>query len=291
MAFRRCFDVSKINNLSGESLELYRKLVCDIKSGDVFPAVRDDRLDFYHGGGVLFSFSGNSFKRNPNYDFYGNATETKKGNRTVAEKTYGKSFINNYEFFKECNRIRFSSNENEDSERKFLDNFYCDTYKGSSFPNLCVLDIEVRINEDGNKKKCDMVLLKSEADKSKIMFVEAKLYDNNEVKCAEGRIPEVVTQVEGYTEQLAKHKKTIEQQYINHLDIMSRLIFMKPYDKIDNIELISNAKLLIIGKPKDAVMTDNQKYSEQVLKERLDVLWVDTDVKLSDIWAGFTASK
>lgn len=286
MAFHRCFDVSKIKTLSGGNMELYQRIFDDIKSGDIFPAVRVDRLDFYHGGGVLFSFSGNSFKRNPDYD--GNESEAKKGGGAVAEQTYGKSFNGNYEFFKECNRKRFRSSANEDSERKFLDGFYGGTYKGYSFPSVCVLDIEVRINEEGNQKKCDMVLLGTEGGKNRIMFVEAKLKGNSELRCAVGRTPKVVTQVEGYTAQLNKHKEIIEQQYLNYLDVMSRLIFKKPYNKTcDGMELIPNAKLLIFGKPKDTVMTNNQKYSEQILKERLDVLWANADIRLSDIWDAF----
>ena len=33
-----------------------KKLLPDIKKGEIFPAIRKGRLDFYHKGGKLFSY-------------------------------------------------------------------------------------------------------------------------------------------------------------------------------------------------------------------------------------------
>ena len=39
-------------------------LLPDIKKGEVFPAIRNETITFYHKGGRLFSFDGNGFITN-----------------------------------------------------------------------------------------------------------------------------------------------------------------------------------------------------------------------------------
>lgn len=52
--FMRSFDTKIIEQLSGEKVDLYCKLLDDIKQGTVFPAIRKNELHFYYKGGCLF---------------------------------------------------------------------------------------------------------------------------------------------------------------------------------------------------------------------------------------------
>ena len=55
--FKRSFNDELIKRLLDS--ELYkRKILEDIKTGVVFPAIRAERVDFYHKGGKLFTYDG-----------------------------------------------------------------------------------------------------------------------------------------------------------------------------------------------------------------------------------------
>ncbi|MHC4216229.1 MAG: hypothetical protein ACYSWP_22990 [Planctomycetota bacterium] len=56
--FRRRFDDKRIEALRGQRL-FTEHLLPDITDGKVFPAIRNNTIDFYHKGGRLFSFDGN----------------------------------------------------------------------------------------------------------------------------------------------------------------------------------------------------------------------------------------
>ena len=66
MAFVRRFPEDAIKKLQDEPL-FQDFLQKDIENGSVFPAVRKDRVDFYHRGGNLFSFNGKVFRTNRKY--------------------------------------------------------------------------------------------------------------------------------------------------------------------------------------------------------------------------------
>ena len=63
MAFERKLSEEIIAKLTQE--QLYSKcLLPDIKDGNVFPAIRKDKITFYYKGGSLFSYDGDGFKTN-----------------------------------------------------------------------------------------------------------------------------------------------------------------------------------------------------------------------------------
>jgi hypothetical protein len=286
MGFNRRFDDMKIFK---DDL-LFKLLYSDIKQGIVFPAVRDNTMDFYYGGGVLFHFSGKTFKRDRTFEKYDPAYMGDTGlstNKTPAgEHTYGRDFIQSYDSFKKQNQNRFkSNNSNESQERQYLEKYYKETYSGSVFPPVCVLDIEVRINEDGSARKCDMALYNS--IKNMIMFVEGKLFSNGEVTCKSGSCPKVISQVKRYAELIAvsdMRVKEVEKQYQNYLSIVSELFGMQWTDEPP--KLIKSAKLLIFETPPESEMTKNQKNSVAAIDQTVRAMWVRKrdDKTLAEIW-------
>lgn len=51
--FKREFNRFELNKFKGE--KIYQFLEKDINNGEIFPALRDNRIDFYYEGGLHFS--------------------------------------------------------------------------------------------------------------------------------------------------------------------------------------------------------------------------------------------
>jgi len=289
MGFNRQFAGKNVSLMKSDPL--FPLLEYDIRKGLVFPAVRDGTLYFYHGGGVLFQFKGTMFRRNPHYDDKG----TRKKSGFVSERNYGGvKFIDSYEEFKCRNRKHFEKNDGSGSnERQYLDKFYGDTYRGKTFPEICVLDIEVNFNSD-SQKKCDMVLFNSV--EQELMFVEGKLFRDGRMSCGiKDRTPEVINQVNEYSGIISKNVDTIKDQYMNHLSIMSQLFFDFTWN--GNLRIIPGAKLLVYETPTDEEIKTKSAYrARRNLKKKVEnaeiaALWVPAsksgDYSLKKIWNHF----
>ena len=287
---------------------VFKLIHSDIKAGDgvhgiVFPTVRVDRLDFYHGGGVLLQYDGKAFKRNPAYDDPDIAAQRQKNrdNGLKVKSTspmsedkyfekYQVQFTDGYESFKKNNIKRFSKKGKPD-ERQFLERLYKHTYVGSEFPDVCVLDIEVFFNESGSKKKCDMVLLNTK--KCQIMFVEGKLFGDSRMTCGKNdREPEVVEQVKEYSRIIRGSAPVFEAQYAKHISIMSHFVFRKKVELTP--ELIPDVKLLVYETPSDQEIENQYAYrcrrklKDKIAGAEIGSMWIPKgkhgDYSLLDIW-------
>ena len=275
MAFIRQFDTGAVNNLDGETMELYQKLIADVKNGCVFPAIRDGCLDFYYAGGVLFRLlQSGRFERNDDYSKYGDGT---------ADMDY-------YEKCKKQNENRWINDKGDAKERQVLDRLNSKTFI-KDHGKVVVFDIEVRINED-NGNQCDMVLLNT--DTSQLMFVEGKLYENSDMYdgANKGVVPPVVLQVCGYTQTIATYKDKIEAEYRKHISIANEL-FGSSF-KAD-ASLVLPAKLLVYSSNKSehsghATRTSANKLIDEYICKR-NIMWnFAKEPSLDEMWEYFTAS-
>jgi len=291
MSFIRRFD-EKL--LPKDDDPVFKLIHSDIKTDDgvhgiVFPTVRVDRLDFYHGGGVLLQYDGKAFKRNAAFD-----DQNIKGSHPMSVDKYLKKdqepFSDRYESFKENNIERFSK-EGKPDERQYLERLYKHTYAGSEFPEVCVLDIEVFFNESGSKRKCDMVFFNKE--ECKLMFVEGKLFGDSRMSCGvNDRQPEVVEQVKEYSRIIRGSIPVFEAQYANHISIMSHFIFRKIVELTP--ELVPDVKLLVYETPSDQEIENQYAYrcrrnlKDKIAKAGIDSMWIPKgkhgDFSLIDIW-------
>jgi hypothetical protein len=241
MAFIRKFNISSFDKLSGENKELYQNLFRDIKCGEVFPAVRDGKIDFYYAGGRLFRFGGKKFMRDDNYQKYSAGTEG---------LTY-------YKKCKQENANRFSNKEREILSRLSKSTF-------SSASKIIVLDVEINVNED-NRKKCDMALLNTET--KRLMFVEGKMLEDERMA---GNPPKVIEQVNGYSRTLENYKEKIETQYKNHIEIINTL-FNTSFPTC--VSIVSSAKLLVYSENAE---NDRRKDAMTMINVQLgkhNVMW------------------
>lgn len=95
MAFKRGLSNEIIEQLKSEPL--FKRMEEDIHSGAVFPAIRNNQIDFYYQGGGLFHYDGNTFKTHIKY--------------TVADyKNINKNYVSEDELNVEHLIIKFSHN-------------------------------------------------------------------------------------------------------------------------------------------------------------------------------------
>lgn len=270
MGFTRSFSDVQIEKMTnGENSQLFAQLKADVLAGDVFPAVRINELHFYYKGGCLYKFSGFGFKRDKNYKKFGVGFETLS--------PYGKA--------KKENELKYRKASGGQAERQLLDGLYRHTFAEHS-SSIVVLDIEVNLGGQA-VRKCDLVLLNTLTDE--IMFVEGKVFSDRRVKTSIPSVPEVIEQVNGYSNAIRSQEQTILEQYARHIDIVNGLFgsSFRPPKK-----LVQPAKLLVYNTPEK--LTINGEHSIGKIDSGLgagNVLWVApcSSPTLSDIWNGLSS--
>ena len=246
MAFARYFSEEDIEALKQEPLftqflmpDIVRKQ--DVKKV-VFPAVRQGRIDFYHRGGKVFSYS----RRGgfSTHQKYASVLPCSQKKHYVTEADLQaipriKSFTDQiegereslvYERIKE-NCALYAGDEAESVSRLY-NRYSCAKKKQEH--EIVVLDIEVsfrNLNDDrpdGDRKRSrqdriDLLLFNTRT--GKLRFFEAKLYTNGEVRAETRSKPPVLKQMKRYREQLGteKQREQILTQYKNHVSVMNCL--------------------------------------------------------------------
>jgi len=228
-SFTRSFYTDKNRSSAIDTLRRDRifieKLTKDIMSGYVFPALRENWIDFYHGGGVLFRFEGKKFKRNPAYNHkIGKEMEeerkkdkSKKSPGAVPEDKYrlcydkyvghkyNRTFFDDYGVFKDENVDHFIKSKdnsitvNTPKERQYLTNLYkafSPFVTGSENDGMILLDIEAGFPADPPYGKCqiDAVFLDKKDTPHTLYFVEVKGADDDRlaVQTKEDETPEYI---------------------------------------------------------------------------------------------------
>ena len=245
---------------------LFDLLKDDVIKGDVFPAIRDNELHFYYKGGCLFKFVQGAYWRDDNYNLY-------------SEGTAGLPY---YEKAKKQNENKYTNKKGGTTERQLLDKLYRYTYNPNLESKVVVLDIEVNLKGNiGWGKKCDLVLFNTES--AEIMFVEGKVYSDKRVRRAEGYLPEVVEQVNVYTQALIEQHENIVEQYKRFVSTVNGL-FGVTYSLPQR--LLEPAKLLVYKT--GGGMAKNVSHTVDVINAKLgasNVMWVkDGEPSLNEIW-------
>jgi len=240
--FRRCFNDEIIEQLPKNNLYV-KRILKDIKKGEIFPAIRKDRMDFYHKGGKLFTFDKDGFKTHIKY-----ASVYKSKDDYVSEskiKSLGRitNFIDVYARIKE-NCAKYSGIESSGVSCLYSKYSYV-----ASKSEVVVLDIEVSLeslNPDKNQDRIDILLL--DKNKKRLIFCEAKHYSNKEIWSQKESSPEVVEQVQRYEKQISNKGVCILDEYSNYIDAVNRLFSINlPYPTKINQGVV----LMVFGFDKD----------------------------------------
>ena len=268
MGFARRFsEEQRKKMMGGANAPLFERLKEDVLLGEVFPAVRVGALDFYYRGGRLFRFAGGAFRRDKNYEKYGDGLEP----------------LSPYERAKKETERRFIRASGKEAERLLLDGLNRHTYDFHYAGEVVVLDIEVDLHADGEHgKKCDMVLLNRQT--GELMFVEGKVFSDSRVLVKRGNVPEVIAQVQSYSAAVGAQRQAILEGYAAYAQIMNALfsVTLPPPKRV-----VERAKLLVYATP--PAPSPNGEYSMQTICSALgkdSVLWIKEGEapSLDEIW-------
>ncbi|CAK7026042.1 MAG: hypothetical protein DELT_02588 [Desulfovibrio sp.] len=233
MSFFRKF--SAIESLKNEPL-FVNYLLDDIKTGKqrgrqkensfVFPAVRDERIDFYWGGGKLFSYKPKTgFETHHKYAsvMVGNAGDyISESALQNGEFRLIQNFCEGYERIKE-NCERYSGLEAL-GVSSLYERFSCAKSEASS---VVILDIEASFAKEDSQEKDRIDIVSLDTENRTIRFVEAKHYSNNaSLRTSSGK-PAVYTQMKRYAEQIQQKSAAILDAYRSHVQVINALFSVK----------------------------------------------------------------
>ena len=215
MAFIRKLNPRKISSLGSEKL-FRSKLQTDI---DVFPAIRNNIVDFYYKGGKLFEYKAGKFRTHFKYAILQEQIKQFE----ISEKSDLKiplsiDFVTDYQRIKNNCKIYSGIEFAGVSE----------VYKKHSYRNvtddIVVLDIEISFGALGKNKQDRIDLLLFNKTTQSLKFVEAKHFTNTELWSKKGGKPKVIAQqIPKYQAQVASKEKVIISQYQNYVRIVNSL--------------------------------------------------------------------
>ncbi len=272
--FIRDLDDDLIEKLQHEQL-FQEHLLGDIRSGEVFPAIRNNRVDFYYGGGKLFAYTTEGFVTHIKYAavFEGEKNYVKESD--LPNLKHIDCFASRYDRIKE-NCARYAGREAQGVSSTF--GAFGSFVRGED-PRIIPLDIEISFSAekadadaepfeaDSSIRTTDRIdILFYDTEKRVLRFCEAKHFTNSELWAPAGKNPKVVGQLDRYKKQIQKQiqKKNcpLFTVYATYVKLLNQLLCTcLPAPEIDESILLF---LLIFGF--DAAKL-NGKLKTQLLKD------------------------
>jgi hypothetical protein len=204
-------------------------LLPDLKKGEVFPAFRNNRIDFYYGGGKLFSYSDKGFVTHIKYASVLVGKHPYISEDELQKPEHIQSFAAGYARIKE-NCARYSGLE------AIGVSAICAGFK-SIFKNdaqtIIPLDIEISFSTEieppmeeqsqiGNRTdRIDLLLFNTET--KQLRFYEAKHNSNHELWPKGANPPQVIEQLGRYQKLVTENQQNIVKQYENYVDLLVQL--------------------------------------------------------------------
>jgi hypothetical protein len=273
---KRTVDSSLIRKLQREHL-WNNFLKPDCISGEIFLAVRNDAISFYHKGGRLFTYNEEGFKTHVKYASIIETEPDEASDLNYLTEAKLKKYKPINDFASHYLQIKKNCEIFAKREALGVSSIY-KKYSYLSKNNIVVLDIEVTLI---NKKERVDVLLFDKAVGS-LQFVEAKHYSNLELFSRTE--PKVVKQIQRYETQLNKKgfADKVVKEYNDYIEVLNELFGIKlPVSK----SVLETVILLIFGF--DADQRDGRLNKlvlhNQYLKEKR-VYAKQKDIDPKDIW-------
>lgn len=196
---------------------LYKeKLLPDIKKGEIFPAIRENKVAFYYKNQRLFVYDKNGFKTHIKYALTKRATED-----YYTEDDLKKCSFNEFNFEEEYDAMKKLSSKYAGEEGIGVSMLYKHNFFKSPESDYYLLDIEVKLK--GNKQDRMDVLFYSKKEKS-LKFFETKHYSNQELWAkSEKNHAVVVDQIEKYENLIKDNKEVIVKGYSDYIRSLNLL--------------------------------------------------------------------
>jgi hypothetical protein len=254
-------------------------LLPDIKNGEVFSAIRNESIDFYHKGGKLFGFDKSGFYTHKKYAGLFDTASRKYKNYVSADEIMKYHGITDMREIYQ--RVKEYCSLYSGVEASGVSNIYESYSNINSKEGIVVLDIEIAFEELAKESKIltendesaiqegleqrdslnageginrrkrtdriDMLLIDKTGVKGKLRFVEAKHYTNSEIR-SDSPTPEIINQLKKYDKQIKANRKIIIDQYKNYNLIMKDLFNVSLPNDLD---IIDETKLIVFGFDKE----------------------------------------
>lgn len=226
--FIRRLDQVLIAKLQQDSL-FHTKLTEDISSGRVFPAIRNNRVDFYYGGGKLFSYTAAGFVTHIKYASVLTSTKNYVHEGELPSLNPIDSFANVYDRIKE-NCALYSGPEAQ-GVSEVLRAF--GKFVNGKAQSIIPLDIEICFDAadaepfeaDSSKQRMDRIdILFYDMNTGVLRFCEAKHFSNKEIWSTESTHPRVIGQLCKYRRQIDERKDNILAEYKTYVGLLNQLL-------------------------------------------------------------------
>jgi hypothetical protein len=288
--FNRHVDGSFIEGLKRQPL-WQAKLKDDCEKGNVFLAIRNDYISFYHKGGGLFTFQNNCFSTHVKYALVIDTDdENAPGNYIIEDRLKPDQNEPNKpiiplipDFTAGYDKIKKNCELYSGLEAKGVSSLY-QTSSYLKTKSIFVLDIEIAFKKDDGKKQDRIDVLLYNNDSQTLRFVEAKHFSNHDLWS--NATPKVVEQIKKYEEQIDRHGKKLIEEYGLYIDGLNQ-IFGKKYKLPKTID--PKVSLLIFGFDESQKQGDRFKklISNNPEYKKIPVYCKgnpDKDLKAENIW-------
>ena len=213
--FRRHLAGTTIDNLQRSPL-FAEKLKTDVQKGEVFPAVRGNRLDFYHKGGKLFFYTRGKFSTHKKY-----AAVVRSESSYVSESDLQGNIERLCSFSDPdmYHQIKENCSLHSGDEAEGVSRIYHKYPFTKNSSPVVVLDIEISFKgEEKAQDRVDILLLNKK--NRQLRFYEAKHFSNSGLW---GSRPKILAQIQRYENQIQKQQDKIIEQYSEYVTIVNRL--------------------------------------------------------------------
>ncbi|MDK9708288.1 MAG: hypothetical protein OEL83_14690 [Desulforhopalus sp.] len=229
--------------------DTYEELKAKVRDGVLFPAIRENTLDFYCSGQRAVRRTRDTYKSN---DWFVNRGKRRPGakSKDISFPTF--PFKNEYGEIVHLNaildmcraRAQDGSLESYQLSKVYTYFSFASIHAVNNAPIL--LDVEARFASLGEAAKTnkdasmiDLVFLLPE--KRELLFVEGKRRFDPRIRKSAGKKPEVVDQVLRYKEQLEARKNQIIQEYTLAAEVMDDLFgftFITPKSVLPEVPIL-----------------------------------------------------
>jgi len=272
--FERNLEQPIIDKLQDE--DLWKLLKVDCRNQEIFLAIRDNSIGFYHKGGRLFAFDDKRFKTHFKYASVINIVEE----GYLTEKELEKSnlisrFSENYARVKE-NCAHYSG-----VEAKGVSAIYHKYSYLSSLNKIVVLDIEISfeaIDKKYGQKQDRIDLLLFDKETKTLKFFEAKHYTNSDIRSK--TVPKVIKQIKRYEEQIREKEKDIIAAYQEYVKKIKRIFSNISLPEPENID--NKVSLLIFGYDQDQERGGLKKIKAKIKDKRCRVHSIGNTDNITD---------
>lgn len=276
MSFERKLEQQIIDELTKNDL-WNEKLKIDCQNQQVFMAIRNNTIGFYHKGGRIFNFDRNGFKTHIKYaSVIDNSEKNYLTEKELSSNILITDFKKNY-----C-RIKENCSLYSGIEAQGVSDIY-HTYSYFSNENIVVLDAEISfeaLDKTTGKKQDRIDFLLFDKKSLTLKFVEAKHYSNKEIWS--NTRPKVIGQIIKYEDQIKNNIKDIIPAYKKYIEAINSIFNLSlPFP----VKVEKEVALLIFGFDKDQKKGRLQKLILKKLEFKgFQVFCKQDKIKPSSIW-------